>query len=348
MSNHLPPSDVDADTSDRAVVLLVDDQPIVAEAVRRMLAGEPDIDFHYCPQAADAVNRAVAVKPTVILQDLVMPGIDGLGLLGHYRHAAATTDIPVIVLSTKEDPTTKGDAFAAGASDYLVKLPDRIELIARIRLHSRARQHQLQRDDAYRALRASEQQLVASNAELVTLNRRLEEATEALRLEAIHDPLSGLLNRRAFFDGLQREATRAARQDTPLAVMMSDLDHFKAINDRYGHLAGDEVIREVSRRMRSAVRGSDIVGRYGGEEFVVLAPDCGIKDALEVAQRFRSSVSGTPVSIPDGVIAVTISVGVAAARHVTDVGALVQAADEALYRAKHNGRNRVESQTLAG
>lgn len=331
----------------QAIVLLVDDQAIVAEAVRRMLADQPNIAFHYCAHAADALNAARTVKPTVILQDLIMPGMSGLTLLEHYRQGPETKDIPIIVLSTKEEPAVKSEAFSAGASDYLVKLPDRIELVARVRLHSRARVNQLERDQAYRALQASEQQLVTSNAELVTVNRRLEEATEALRLEAIHDPLSGLFNRRAFFDTLQRESNRAARHDAPLALIMADLDHFKSINDRYGHVTGDEVIREVSRRLQAAVRASDVVARYGGEEFVVLAPDCHIDAAFEVAQRVRTSVCRAPISIAGGAIAVTISVGVAAARDVKDGAALVQAADEALYRAKHGGRNRIELQALS-
>ena len=130
------------------MVLLVDDQPIVAEAIRRMLMHEPDIDFHYCGNPAEAIAVAQRVTPTVILQDLVMPDVDGLTLLKQYRADPATKDIPVIVLSTKEEPAVKSEAFSAGASDYLVKLPDRVELVARIRHHSRARVNQLQRDEA--------------------------------------------------------------------------------------------------------------------------------------------------------------------------------------------------------
>ncbi|MBI5769840.1 MAG: response regulator [Verrucomicrobia bacterium] len=161
------------------MVLLVDDQAIVAEAVRRALANLADVDFHYCPHGTEAVGVATQLKPTVILQDLVMPGIDGLDLLKLYRANPATRDVPVIVLSTKEDPKVKAQAFELGANDYLVKLPDRMELTARIRFHSEFYLNQLQRDEAYRALRESQQQLVDNNTALISLNQKLEEATRA-------------------------------------------------------------------------------------------------------------------------------------------------------------------------
>ena len=161
------------------MVLLVDDQAMVGEAIRRALANQPNIDFHYCANPADALKIAGQITPTVILQDLVMPGVDGLTLVRQYRANPGTQDIPIIVLSTKEEAMVKSAAFAAGANDYLVKLPDKIELIARIRHHSKAYLNQGQRDQAYRALRESQQQLVESNTALISLNQKLEEATRA-------------------------------------------------------------------------------------------------------------------------------------------------------------------------
>jgi signal transduction histidine kinase/HPt (histidine-containing phosphotransfer) domain-containing protein len=162
-----------------AMVLLVDDQVMVAEAIRRSLANQPNVDFHYCIDPNEAIRLAIQIKPTVILQDLVMPGIDGLTLVRNFRSNPATKDIPIIVLSTKEEPTVKGQSFAAGANDYLVKLPDKIELLARIRYHTKAYVNQLQRDDAFRALRESQQQLVDNNTQLISLNQKFEEATRA-------------------------------------------------------------------------------------------------------------------------------------------------------------------------
>ena len=169
------------------MVMLVDDQAIVGESVRRLLAREPLIDFHYCADPGHAIDLAEKIRPTVILQDLIMPGVDGLTLVRQYRANPATKDLPIIVLSSKEDATVKSEAFTAGANDYLVKLPDKIELVARIRLHSNAYANQLQRDEAYRALRESQRQLLLSNAELLSLNQKLEDALSKVK------QLSGLV-----------------------------------------------------------------------------------------------------------------------------------------------------------
>lgn len=147
------------------VVLLIDDQAIVGHAVRQMLQPEADIEFHFCQDPTKAVAMAGEIRPTVILQDLVMPEIDGLTLLKFFRANPATRETPMIVLSSKEEPTIKAQAFALGANDYLVKLPDRIELVARVRHHSRGYIAQLQRNEAYRQLAESQQQLAEEIAE---------------------------------------------------------------------------------------------------------------------------------------------------------------------------------------
>src|SRR5262249_9026352 len=143
----------------------IDDQPLIGEVVRRMLASEADIAFHFCKEAARALEVAGSVCPTVILQDLVMPDIDGLTLVKMFRAHEGTRDIPLIVLSTKEEPTTKAEAFAIGANDYLVKLPDEIELIARIRYHSWGYINMLQRNEAHVALQASQKRLASEVAQ---------------------------------------------------------------------------------------------------------------------------------------------------------------------------------------
>ena len=156
-----------------ASVLLVDDQPIIGEAVRRMLAGEEGVTFHACSDAQAALDKAAEVQPTVILQDLVMPGIDGLELVRRYRADERLRDVPVIVLSTKEEPAVKAEAFAVGANDYIVKLPDRLELIARVKYHSRGYTALLERNEAFAALQKSQQVLADDIATAATYVRSL-------------------------------------------------------------------------------------------------------------------------------------------------------------------------------
>lgn len=160
-------------TQHKVTVLLIDDQPIIGEAVRRMLAGEEDIVFHYCKDATKALEEAERIGPTIILQDLVMPEIDGLTLVKMFRENPRTHEIPMIVLSTKEEPKVKSDAFALGANDYVVKLPDRLELLARIRYHSKGYIALLQRNEAYEALVASQKILASDLAQAAQYVRSL-------------------------------------------------------------------------------------------------------------------------------------------------------------------------------
>ena len=163
----------------RTTVLLIDDQPIVGEAVRRMLQQEVDVDFHFCTDPNQALAQAQAVSPTVILQDLLMPGVDGLDLVKWFRQETATCNTPLIVLSSEENAKVKAQAFANGANDYLIKLPAKEELIARIRYHSRGYIHMLERNDAFETIVKTQKKLEAELAEAADyVQSMLPEPTE--------------------------------------------------------------------------------------------------------------------------------------------------------------------------
>ena len=315
-----------------AMVLLVDDQAMIGEAVRRGLSNEENIDFHFCADPHQAIAQAIRIKPTVILQDLVMPGLDGLSLVREYRNHPATKDIPIIVLSTKEDPLIKSAAFAAGANDYLVKLPDNIELVARIRYHSRSYMTLLQRDAAYRALRVSQQQLLDTN---LVLQRLMNS-----------DGLTGLSNRRHFDEYMELEWRRSLREQSQLSLLMIDVDYFKAYNDSFGHLEGDEALRKVAAAIKDAsARPSDLPARYGGEEFALVLPNTSQGGARLVAEKLRMTVAALkiPHNSPTEGSSLTISIGLSTITPKTGSKCrdLILAADKGLYSAKNNGRNQV-------
>lgn len=326
-----------------AVVLLVDDQAMVAEGIRRMLANEPDIVFHYCSDPREAIQTAISIKATTILQDLVMPEVDGMMLVRFYRSNPSTRDVPIIVLSTKDDPAIKSEAFHNGANDYLVKLPDKVELVARIRAHSRSHLAQLERDSAYQALRDMQNALETSNAQLEESNRELQ------RLSSL-DGLTGIANRRQFDKILDQEWQRALRNCAELSLIMIDIDYFKLFNDSYGHQAGDDCLKGVALALARIVhRPSDIVARYGGEEFAVVLPETDTLGAQRVAEKMREAVSRLNVRHEASKVSdkVTLSIGVSSMspRGGDNPDILLAAADDALYRAKHAGRNRVEVAT---
>ncbi|MGD8935595.1 MAG: diguanylate cyclase [Thiogranum sp.] len=328
-----------------AVVLLVDDQAMVAEGIRRMIADEPDIQFHYCPDPKRAVHEAIACNATVILQDLVMPDVDGMTLVRFYRNNPATRDVPIIVLSSKDDPNIKSDAFDQGATDYLVKLPEKVELLARIRAHAKSYIAQKERDEAFRNLSRMQERLEKMNDELAHSNRELQ------RLSSM-DGLTGLANRRQFDETLEQEWQRAMRTSMPLSLIFLDIDFFKRYNDHYGHQAGDDCLKKVAGALEKTIhRPADLVSRYGGEEFVMILPDTTDEGALAVAEKVLASVANLKIPHANSAVAdhVTLSIGVATAAPHEDSQPedLIETADKMLYRAKERGRNCIEVALLS-
>ncbi len=254
--------------------------------------------------------------PTLVISDWVMPGMDGIELCQKVRQSRADEGYVYFLLLTSKD--ARADllkAMEAGADDYLVKPFDEQELRARLLVGTR----------------------------ILRLQQQLVEARESMRWAATYDALTGLLNRREIVEALRRELARARREKKPVTVIMADIDHFKTVNDQLGHLAGDEVLAEVGRRLRTELRTYDAAGRYGGEEFLLVLPGCSLTSALIRADQVRLSLSKTPVATTAGSQKVTVSMGVAVANGGAEVElqSLLHLADLGLYRAKKEGRNRV-------
>ena len=341
MSTDVTDIDINASDEYQAVVLLVDDQAMVGEAIRRILENEKDIDFHFCEDPSKALETAIEVKATIILQDLVMPDIDGMTLLRFYKNHPDTKNIPVIILSSKEDAEVKSDTFANGANDYLVKLPEPIELVARIRAHTRHYLSTKQRNDAYEAMRIMQEQLAEANSQL-------EEHNVELQRLSSQDGLTGIPNRRRFDEFLDKEWRRSIRENNniEISLIMIDIDYFKIYNDSYGHQAGDDCLKEVAWALNKSVhRATDLMARYGGEEFVCVLVDTPLEGAMVLAENMRQTIIECDLAHNHSKVAdkVTISLGVSTLTPSKENSSekLIKAADEALYKAKETGRNKV-------
>jgi two-component system cell cycle response regulator len=299
-------------------ILIAEDEPVSRHRLQAFLR-KWGYDVQVVGDGAEALEAlAQPDGPKLVVLDRTMPQFDGLEVCRTIRKSAPEPYVYMILLTGHGRQEEIIEGFEAGADDYIIKPFEVQELKARVR----------------------------TGARIVELQEELIAAREQLRVEAMHDALTGFLNHAAFLEILDGEISRARRQHVSLAVIMADLDHFKEINDRYGHQAGDTVLRETACRLRRSLRASDVIGRYGGEEFVVAAPNCSTADAGALAERFRSSICDPPIAIPAGNIQVTVSIGVAAS--ASPSASLLRVADEALYRAKHAGRNRVELEVLPG
>ena len=253
--------------------------------------------------------------PSVALLDWMMPGLDGLEVCRKVREAAREPYTYIILLTGRDRQEDVVEGLAAGADDYLRKPFDNLELEARIRTGRR----------------------------IVELHGQLIVAREALREQAATDPLTRIANRRTILETLGKELERCRRSKTACAVVFVDLDHFKQVNDTHGHAAGDEVLRQAASTMRAILRPYDLVGRYGGEEFVVVLPGCDAAGARAAAERLRAAVAGAAIGIGGVLVRVTCSLGIAVGDSASgwDGDRLLSAADAALYRAKRAGRNRI-------
>jgi two-component system cell cycle response regulator len=251
--------------------------------------------------------------PRLAILDWMMPGLDGIELCRRIRAQNQEPYVYTILLTGREERADVVEGLEAGADDYVTKPFDAQELRVRVRAGER----------------------------ICTLQRELVAARESLRYEATHDHLTGAWNRAAVLDALDRERSRVAHHGAPLSVALIDFDHFKRINDGHGHGAGDAVLRSGVARLTAALRTRDTIGRYGGEEFLVVMPDCDRVAAREACERMRAAVASEPIEAGGVLIHATVSVGAATwagGRHEDE---LVQRADAALYRAKLDGRDRV-------
>jgi two-component system cell cycle response regulator len=293
-------------------ILVADDDKIATAVLTRTLKL-----WGYEPVVAEDGIAALKIlsgenAPELMILDWMMPGMTGAELCRYIRKSSLNSRyVYTLVLTGKTERKDLVEALESGADDFISKPfhPDEL----RVRLRTAVRILELQ---------------------------------SALLTRARNDSLTGLLNHGAILEELAKEFNRCRRENKPVSILLADLDHFKQINDRHGHQTGDSVLRAAAERIRSAVRCYDHIGRYGGEEFLIVLPGCDIEDALKLSDRVRNCVQAESDKIP-----FTISIGIATTHHLNDVSELqlVCAADEALYKAKENGRNRAEvSSAFAG
>ena len=288
-------------------ILVADDDRSIRELLRTLLS-EEGYQTLTATNGLAAVELARECRPDIAVLDVMMPVMDGLSACRAIKSERATSDIPVILLTALAQTPSKVEGLDCGATDYITKPFDARELLARLRT-------------------------------ILGEKRRLD----TLAAEAVSDPLTALANRRGLDRHLNQMIAHSERTGEPLSVAMFDADRFKSINDRFGHDAGDAVLATVAERAREALRSQDVVGRYGGEEFLAILPAAGREAALAAAERLRAHIAAAPVTTIYGPIGITVTVGVATAVPGADIAPaeLVAAADRALFAAKRAGRNRV-------
>lgn len=311
-------------------ILIVDDVPANIKILRELLVG--NYELFVATNGRMAVEVAEAKLPDLILMDVMMPEVDGVTACGILRGRPATAEIPVIFLTAKSDVDDMVRGFDAGGVDYVTKPFNPSELNARVRTHlelKRARE-QLQRYG---------RQLEEANRQLESRNDQLNEAIDQLHTAAMTDSLTGLRNRRHMTMKIQQELVRFSRSHRVFSLVLADVDHFKQVNDRYGHACGDEVLRNVAEVLRQGLRAQDDVARWGGEEFLLLLPETDVDGALLVAEKLRAQVEQSMVRCETQDIKVTLTFGVTPYDGIANMDGAIREADNALYRGKKRGRN---------
>jgi two-component system cell cycle response regulator len=310
-------------------ILIVDDDPTVCLLLQKLLAAAGHT-VHVAKDGHDGLALALQYQPQLVITDLMMARHDGLQLIRNLRQTEFGRSIYIMVLTILDDEDKLAEAFDAGADDYLTKPVEAKPLLARLKAGMRMIREQ-------QTLRQEQEELRRLLLELSIANQRAQEA-------ALTDVLTGLYNRRHAMERLAQEWAEAERGHRPLCVLTLDIDHFKTVNDNHGHDAGDAALRQFADILRNFSRTPDVPCRFGGEEFLLIAPDTRLDGARQLAERIRLAVQHKTL-VADGVsLHLTVSIGVAekTARHTT-VDQLIKASDEALYLAKQRGRNRVET-----
>jgi two-component system, cell cycle response regulator len=328
--NSMAPRLPEAEEEQEALhILVVEDEPSQRLMLQRLL----QILGHKVEVAADgqeAYDIVLDKRPQLVITDLAMPGLDGLQLIRRLRAIPEGRQLYIIVLTILDDEDNLAEVFSSGADDFISKpIPPRI-LQARLKAGQRIIQEQ-------RSLR-QEQELLRRHLEELSIDNQL--AQEAAQT----DGLTGLYNRRYAMRYLPQIWDEARLSQQPLAALMLDIDHFKVVNDEHGHDVGDIILQEFAGILRLFCRRSDIICRFGGEEFLIILPDTRLSTAIQVAERIRSTLANRSMVASGLALCLTVSIGVAEKKPAqANVEALIKAADQALYQAKRTGRNRVEA-----
>jgi two-component system, cell cycle response regulator len=292
-------------------LIVADDSPISRKLMQHALENL-GLQLQVASDGVEAWELLQAQDvPTIAILDWMMPGVEGVELCRRIRQLSRQHYTYTVLLTSKSGKREIIEGLNAGADDYITKPFDKEEMHARM--------------------------LVARR--IIHFQEELFAAREIMRDQATHDHLTQLLNRGGIMEVLEQEMSRSRRSGQPFSLIIADIDHFKKINDTFGHLTGDHVLSEVAWRIKSSMRSYDSVGRYGGEEFLVLVPECDAATAFQVAEKIRNAVGYAPISLQQQQAAVTISLGVSTWKGEASSEELLLAADSALYRAKESGRN---------